>query len=129
MASWLKDVVVAHTPASSPLGSPTADSCHFTYPPHVIEDKVLAIVHEECLHSLMILLRASEGVDDFESSTSPSSPLSTTEVPDHLRLQGHLANTAITVLKVWWEEDEGRVVPRGRVETWGSTEHLGGAVT
>ena len=46
-------------------------------------------------------------------------------IPHDTDLTAHIGNTAVAVMRVWWEEDEnGRLEPRGRLEAWASDDHL-----
>lgn len=82
------------------------------------ETSVLVVTHEECLLSLVAVLTGSA------TDEAPPSPLSKTHVPRDVEIFDRLPNTAVAILKVWWEDESGVPIPRGKVESWGQTDHL-----
>ncbi|WVQ64663.1 uncharacterized protein L199_002830 [Kwoniella botswanensis] len=91
---------------------------------------VLVVTHQECLTCLLDMLTcpAPSTTNDEMMKKSPID----LHVPEHVKFNSadpdrQVGNTSVAIIRVWWEDDatEGNeLVPRGRLEAWGSEEHL-----
>ncbi|WWC85638.1 uncharacterized protein L201_000504 [Kwoniella dendrophila CBS 6074] len=89
---------------------------------------VLCVTHQECLSSLIKILTKSNINNDNsndDDKVSKKSPIDL-HVPETISLDNKVGNTSVAILRIWWEDDEvnGGLEPRGRLEAWGSEEHL-----
>nr|XP_019048555.1 hypothetical protein I302_02327 [Kwoniella bestiolae CBS 10118]OCF27485.1 hypothetical protein I302_02327 [Kwoniella bestiolae CBS 10118] len=88
---------------------------------------VLVVTHQECITALLDML-TSQSTDEMEK-LKKKAPIDL-HVPEHISFEGEegkqVGNTGVAILRVWWEDgEEGMgLVPRGRLEAWGSEEHL-----
>nr|XP_018266510.1 uncharacterized protein I303_00485 [Kwoniella dejecticola CBS 10117]OBR88668.1 hypothetical protein I303_00485 [Kwoniella dejecticola CBS 10117] len=106
---------------------------------------VLVVTHQECISALLKLLTKPSisptahgaGVDGAQAETDTQMQLAKSPIDLHVPEQfdfvhtedgRQIGNTAVAIVRVWWE-DSGRpdgegLEVRGRLEAWGSEEHL-----
>ncbi|WVQ93917.1 hypothetical protein IAU59_000995 [Kwoniella sp. CBS 9459] len=102
---------------------------------------VLVVTHQECLSAFLRILTTpspgpSVGLGHGESDGGDLSkkPPIDLHVPETIDLKfkhneveekGQVGNTSVAILRIWWEDEgDGNLEPRGRLEAWGSEEHL-----
>ncbi|KAL7421418.1 hypothetical protein Q5752_004303 [Cryptotrichosporon argae] len=110
LAAWLSSLIAAHTPLASPAGTPRTP----TSPSDPGSGTVLAVTHSLCLDGLLRLFRA--GAAGVGADVGGLDGTGT-----------HVGETAVTIVRLWWEEGAGYAAPlvcRGRVEAWGTADHL-----
>ncbi|ORY31993.1 histidine phosphatase superfamily [Naematelia encephala] len=124
LKEWLDNLITYHTPVTSPAGTPRTPIS----PADPGSGTVLAVTHEECLLSLLRLLTSSNK-DNHNHALQ-------LHVPQTVDTSLRLGNTAMTIVRVWWEDvgglspfgdgqlGMGKMEPRGRLEAWGVEDHL-----
>ncbi|WRT63481.1 uncharacterized protein IL334_000386 [Kwoniella shivajii] len=83
---------------------------------------VLVVTHQECLSSLAQLLTATTDPAEIIGK----SPIDI-HVPENIDFGRQVGNTSVAILRVWWEDDGSNgngMEARGRLEAWGSEDHL-----
>nr|XP_019014356.1 uncharacterized protein I206_00438 [Kwoniella pini CBS 10737]OCF53137.1 hypothetical protein I206_00438 [Kwoniella pini CBS 10737] len=91
---------------------------------------VLAVTHQECIMAILDLLISPIITPDRHDEQSANTPINL-HIPEHFEFvqfehERKVGNTAVAIVRIWWEESvdgEGLEV-RGRLEAWGSEEHL-----
>lgn len=133
LGSWLAETMQNHTPTPSPVSSPTDPTAPlpgWSEPPDAKvqlnqqgQQKVLVVTHEECLLALMRLLTTRRPLHVDGRGSVPKLGV-VLGINDEINVHDHLANTALSVLRIEWEDADGELVPKGVLESWGLTDHL-----
>ncbi|OCF33172.1 hypothetical protein I316_05217 [Kwoniella heveanensis BCC8398] len=92
---------------------------------------VLVVTHQECLSSFLRILTAPCPVPAGAGNGAKKPPIDL-HVPETIDFKhaegedhGQVGNTSVAILRIWWEDEgDGKLEPRGRLEAWGSEEHL-----
>ncbi|WVF66296.1 hypothetical protein IAT40_001036 [Kwoniella sp. CBS 6097] len=92
---------------------------------------VLVVTHQECLSAFLRILTTPSPVLEGLDAKKPPIDLHVPETIDFKHVEGEgkekgqVGNTSVAILRIWWEDEgDGQLEPRGRLEAWGSEEHL-----
>ena len=59
-----------------------------------------------------------------QTPKTPQSPISDIHIAKDVLLDMTLKNTCLAILKIWWEDIDGQLVPKAKLAKWGCTDHL-----